>query len=271
MASTDVGIFELTALSTPPNGACVLPIVDTTDPSDAPQGTTKKITVATLFTTPNFTTSANISGASAVAFTVGLTGSSNPAFLVDTSTGSQAAGLKVLGAIAAGTVAVSVISSGAAANLSVNAKGTGTIALGDVSTGTVDVKPNLRLTANLRFITNNVFVQGLTAAGANVNLFGTTNANPNTATRFIAATDGGGFDWSNQAQSIQYATLVAGALSITGAMSVGSVTLLTTSVALTAGATGNTPTITQGPVNGQPNKWISIVDNGTTRWIPTWS
>jgi hypothetical protein len=58
---------------------------------------------------------------------------------VDSSTGSQAAGLNVVGATAAGTVAVAVISSGAAANLTVNALGTGTIGIGSVSTGAVTI------------------------------------------------------------------------------------------------------------------------------------
>jgi hypothetical protein len=43
-----------------------------------------------------------------------------------------------------------------------------------------------------------------------------------------------------------------------------------TSSALTAGATGNVPTLTAGPVTGNPTKWIAINDNGTTRYIPTW-
>jgi hypothetical protein len=51
----------------------------------------------------------------------------------------------------------------------------------------------------------------------------------------------------------------------------GGAQFLTTTSALTAGATGNAPTMGAGPVAGNPNKWIAINDNGTTRWIPTWA
>ena len=76
-----------------------------------------------------------ITSASATALAVGLAGATNSAFIVDSSTASQAAGLKVTGAIAAGTVALASISSGAAAGLSVDAKGAGNISVGGVSTG----------------------------------------------------------------------------------------------------------------------------------------
>jgi hypothetical protein len=78
-----------------------------------------------------------ITGASTTAFSVGLTGATNPAFNVDTSTASQVAGLNVKGAATGGTVAISTTDSGASNNLSIDAKGTGTIVLGGVSTGSI--------------------------------------------------------------------------------------------------------------------------------------
>lgn len=78
-----------------------------------------------------------ITSSSANAFSVGLNGTTNPAFNVDASTGSQAAGLNIIGATAAGTVAVAVISSGGAANLTLDALGTGTLKLGTISTGNI--------------------------------------------------------------------------------------------------------------------------------------
>lgn len=95
-----------------------------------------------------------ITSASATAFAVGLAGATNPAFVVDASTGSQAAGFKVTGAVAAGTVALAVISSGADANLTLNAKGSGTIGIGSVSTGTVTVTPLLAAAAGFTFVTS---------------------------------------------------------------------------------------------------------------------
>ena len=88
----------------------------------------------------------NATSASATSLAVGLAGATNPAFVVDSSTASQAAGLKVTGAVAAGTVAAAVISSGADANLTVNAKGTGTIGIGSVSTGIVTITPATTVT-----------------------------------------------------------------------------------------------------------------------------
>lgn len=90
-----------------------------------------------------------ISSASASALAVGLAGATNPSFVVDSSTGSQAAGLKVTGATAAGTVAAAVISSGSDANLTINAKGTGTIGIGSVSTGAVTITPATTITGAL--------------------------------------------------------------------------------------------------------------------------
>lgn len=84
-----------------------------------------------------------ITSASASALAVGLAGATNPSFVVDSSTGSQAAGLKVTGATAAGSVAAAVISSGSNANLTIDAKGSGTIGIGATSTGAVTVTPNL--------------------------------------------------------------------------------------------------------------------------------
>lgn len=43
-----------------------------------------------------------------------------------------------------------------------------------------------------------------------------------------------------------------------------------TSGTLTGGGTANVPTLTAGPVAGNPTKWVAINDNGTTRHIPAW-
>jgi hypothetical protein len=51
---------------------------------------------------------------------------------------------------------------------------------------------------------------------------------------------------------------------------IGGAFLLATSTALTGGATGNVPTLSTGPVTGNPTKWIAINDNGTTRYVPAW-
>jgi hypothetical protein len=46
--------------------------------------------------------------------------------------------------------------------------------------------------------------------------------------------------------------------------------LLGTNVDLNDSALSNTATLTNSPVTGNPSKWISISDNGVTRYIPVW-
>ena len=91
------------------------------------------------------TGAATVTSSSASALSIGLNGSSNPAFVVDASTASQAAGLSVKGAATGGTVAVASIDSGSNTNLTINAKGSGTIGIGSVSTGAVTVTPPLNV------------------------------------------------------------------------------------------------------------------------------
>ena len=95
------------------------------------------------------TNTLTMTSANAAALAVGLAGATNPAFQVDSSTGSQAAGLKVTGAATGGTVALAAIDSGAAANVTINAKGTGTIGIGSVSTGAVTITPATTVTGAL--------------------------------------------------------------------------------------------------------------------------
>jgi hypothetical protein len=90
-----------------------------------------------------------ITSASATALAVGLNGATNPAFVVDASTASQAAGLSVKGAATGGTVALVAIDSGSNTNLTINAKGTGTIGIGSVSTGAVTITPATTITGAL--------------------------------------------------------------------------------------------------------------------------
>lgn len=92
-----------------------------------------------------------ITSASAVALTVGLNGATNPAFAIDASTSSQAAGFKITGAATGGTVALVTIDSGSNTNVTFNAKGSGTIGIGSVSTGAVTITPALTLSAALTY------------------------------------------------------------------------------------------------------------------------
>lgn len=46
--------------------------------------------------------------------------------------------------------------------------------------------------------------------------------------------------------------------------------MIRTQTTLSNGAAANTATLTNAPASGNPTKWISIDDNGTTRKIPAW-
>ena len=105
------------------------------------------------FATITASSTITITSASASAVAVGLNGATNPAFVVDSSTASQAAGLKVTGAATGGTVAIAAIDSGSNTNLTINGKGTGTIGIGSVSTGAVTITPALTLGSTINKIT----------------------------------------------------------------------------------------------------------------------
>ncbi|MGN8190278.1 hypothetical protein ACTJLD_30275 [Burkholderia sp. 22088] len=53
-------------------------------------------------------------------------------------------------------------------------------------------------------------------------------------------------------------------------LTVGSSTLVASSVALTNGAGSASATLTNAPTTGNPTKWVPVNDNGTTRYIPMW-
>ena len=62
----------------------------------------------------------------------------------------------------------------------------------------------------------------------------------------------------------------AGTAQFDGGVTVGTATLISSSIALTNGAAANAGTLTNAPAVGNPTKWIPINDNGTTRYIPAW-
>ena len=68
------------------------------------------------------------------------------------------------------------------------------------------------------------------------------------------------------------ATTLTGLLTANGGITVvGGAKLLTTNTALTNYMGANTATLDNSPSTGDPTKWIAINDDGTTRYIPTWS
>jgi len=75
--------------------------------------------------------------------------------------------------------------------------------------------------------------------------------------------------------SVTTTTTMTGLLTANGGITVvGGTNLLTTNTALTDQSSSNTASlgaVSNAPVPGDPTKWIAINDNGTTRYIPTWS
>jgi len=79
-------------------------------------------------------------GTNVNAFVVGQTAAGvNPAFTVDTSTGSSVTGVIVKSRVLAGGASLYVTSSGSNEALTIDAKGSGTITLGSVSTGAISL------------------------------------------------------------------------------------------------------------------------------------
>lgn len=78
-----------------------------------------------------------ITSASSGCLAGGPNGATNPVFLVDCSTASQVAGLRITGAVTTGRVDISTTDSAANSSLGINAKGTGDISLAGTSTGII--------------------------------------------------------------------------------------------------------------------------------------
>jgi hypothetical protein len=67
-------------------------------------------------------------------------------------------------------------------------------------------------------------------------------------------------------------TTMTGRLTANGGITVvGGSYLLTTNSSLTNGSGSSVGTLTNAPDTGNPTKWIAINDNGTERYIPTWT
>jgi hypothetical protein len=89
--------------------------------------------------TTAITGATSITSTSASALVVGANGDTNPVLKVVASTASQATGIKIVGAAAAGGVDVTAISSGTNENLTINAKGSGTVSINPTGTGNISL------------------------------------------------------------------------------------------------------------------------------------
>lgn len=99
---------------------------------------------------------------------------------------------------------------------------------------------------------------------------------------FINAADAAGFVTINTAGSERVRVVSGGSvgigltpsgtylLEVNGALSINSATMIRTATSFTNGAAAAAGTLTNAPAAGNPTKWVPIVDNGTTRYIPAW-
>ena len=113
------------------------------------------------------TKAVTITSAQATSFVVGPAGATNPVLQIDSSTGSQDAGLKITGGVT--SVALAGIASGATVAVSINGKGAGTIAIGNVSTGRVTITPVTTITGALTLSAMSTFAGFNYAADAQAN------------------------------------------------------------------------------------------------------
>ncbi len=132
-------------------------------PVDLSGAATVVLPAGTTIGGSSLTALGTITSSSAQAFAVGLNGLTNPAFNVDASTGSQAAGLNVKGATLNGNVAISTISSGTA-NLLIDAMSTGTITIGSVSSGAITLGRATTITTGALTVTNGDIVVSANAS-----------------------------------------------------------------------------------------------------------
>lgn len=198
-------------------------------------------------------TAHTVTSASATALTVGLNGATNPAFAVDASTGSQAAGFKITGAATGGTVALVATDSGSNTNVTVNAKGSGTIGIGSVSTGAVTITPALTLSGALTYggvtLANAVTGTGNLPLSANPIFSGTLTAATIAATTINAHTLGGTISGGgNQINNIIIGTTTPLAGSFTTLAASGKASF--TSTDSTAPAKGTTAQRNGSPTEG---------------------
>lgn len=106
---------------------------------------------------------------------------------------------------------------------------------------------------------------------------GSTANNSNRLSFYLDVLGGGAFsekfgvDTSGRMQ-VGYTSSQAGneTLQVNGSLAINSNTLAHTYTSFSDGAAANVGTLTNAPAAGNPTKWISINDNGTTRYIPAW-
>jgi|GEM_PF-3018966 len=190
-------------------------------------------------------------------FSVGVAGTTNPAFQVDYSAGSAATGIKIAAAAAASGVAISVLSSGTNENLSIDAKGTGTLTLQGTATGAITLTRATTLSAALTYggvaLSNAVTGTGNMVLSANQTLTGTLTAAIVTASGVISTTD-----TTASSSTTTGSGKFAGGIGVAGAAYIGGVVRFTSGNANLLVLGGTTP----GTTSLIECQYSSVLTNG---------
>lgn len=210
-----------------------------------------------------------VTPAGVFAVAVGINGTTNPAFQVDTSTSLQAAGLKVTGFAAGNGVALAAIDSATNSPLTINAKGNGAVSIGNVSTGNLIVTPAATFNSTI----NGLTVSG-TSAGATLTIAsGKTLLTNNSIS--LSGTDG--TTWTGPSTNATLAALNIASQTLTGGATVTTQALTTGSITVNCGTrplqsiTGSTSawSITAPAADG--SCFLILTNAASTPAIPTFS
>lgn len=272
--ATETPISGLTALGSAPAPSDELVVVDVSDTTQASTGTTKRMTVANAFTNPSIANPIITGSATIAAGTVtgNLSVGGTTGLASVTASSVAVAGPSASGSGFTWNGAASL--NGGSINFNWNGADKGYIGAASALV-TSGLNTDFALRAENALVLSIGTTQAVKVASTGVTVAGSLVMSTAASKLVPGATS---FSHRNNADSADNLLIsdagvvtVRASLTVTGGgITHGSTTLLTTTVALTAGGTGLTPTLTQGPVSGNPTKWVPINDNGTTRYIPTW-
>ena len=115
-----------------------------------------------------------ITSTAAGGLSIGRNGATNPVLKVNCATASQATGVTIVGAAAAGGVAVAAISSGTDENMTIDAKGAGTVTVNATATGAISLARNTTVTGTFG-VTGAETITSASASALTVGANGATN------------------------------------------------------------------------------------------------
>lgn len=117
---------------------------------------------------------------------------------------------------------------------------------------------------------------GISGLGANVATFLASPTSANIRGAVVGTTGTGALVFASS-PTLSGSAVVSGTLTVSGTVGAASLrsseagALVRSGVSLSDGAAAQVGTLTNAPSAGDPTKWIPIIDNGITRYVPTWT